>query len=116
MIVAGILAAMLGVAATFGRERWILDRNLLIVRSRLFGWKSEQPYVDGTLKLTRVCREINGEDGKVTRWFWELHLQNLAGPRLKVLWTGEDDDVPRRTGRAELGGGEDDGDGVVPAR
>ena len=80
MLMTGLVAlAALGVVIIFGRECWTLDRNLLVVRSRLFGWKSEQQFVDGTLNLTRVSRTT--EDG--TFWSWELQLQNHAGHKLK---------------------------------
>jgi hypothetical protein len=78
----------------FGRERWTLDRNLLVIRSRLLGWKSEQQFVDGAFSLTRVSRTT--EEG--TAWSWELQLQNQAGHKLKVLRSAPDDDVPRLLG------------------
>jgi hypothetical protein len=94
MLMAGVALAALGVVIIFGRERWILERNLLVVRSRLFGWKSEQQFVDGTLDLAHVSRTT--EDG--TAWSWELQLQNQAGCKLKVLRSDPDDDVPRQLG------------------
>ncbi|MBC8869730.1 MAG: hypothetical protein H8E44_09950 [Planctomycetes bacterium] len=94
MLMAGVVAALLGVVIIFGRERWILDRNLFIVRSRLFGWKSEQQYVDGTFNLARVITK--NDDERV--WRWELQLQDQAGGVLKDLRSYPDDDVPRLLG------------------
>jgi hypothetical protein len=94
MLMAGVGVAALGIVITFSRDRWVVGRNLFTVRSRLFGWKSEQQYVDGAFHLTRVCTK--GEDGRV--WTWELHLQNQAGHTLKVLRSDRDDDVPRLLG------------------
>lgn len=94
MLMAGVVAMALGVVIIFGRDRWILDRNLFIVRSRLFGWNSEQQYVDGTFNLARVCTK--NDDGRV--WRWELQLQDQAGGVLKVLRSYPDDSVPRLLG------------------
>jgi len=94
MLMAGVVAMALGVVIIFGRDSWILDHNLFIVRSRLFGWKSERQYVDGTFNLARVCTK--NQDERV--WRWELQLQNQAGGVLKVLRSYPDDDVPRMLG------------------
>jgi hypothetical protein len=94
MLVVGVAAVALGLVIMFSRDRWIAERNLFIVRSRLFGWKSEQQYVDGTLSLMHVSRTT--EDGRV--WTWRLQVQNQAGRVLKVLRSDKDDDVPRLLG------------------
>jgi hypothetical protein len=94
MVTAGVALAALGVVIIFGRERWIVERNLLVVRSRLFGWKSEEQFVDGAFNLTRVSRTT--EDG--TAWSWELQLQHQAGCKPKILRSDPDDDVPRLVG------------------
>ena len=93
-LMVGVILVLLGFVIVFSRERWIVDRDRFIVRSRMFGWKSEQQYVDGTFNLTRVSRKT--EDGRV--WFWELQLQNQAGGVLKNLHSAGDDDVPRLLG------------------
>jgi hypothetical protein len=93
-LVLGLAVVAVGVVIIFSRERWVVERNLLVIRSRLSGWKSEQQYVDGTLSLARVSRAT--EDGTV--WSWELRLQNQAGTVLKVLRSDSDDDVPRLLG------------------
>lgn len=94
MLVAGIGFAVLGVVVMFGRERWTLDRDLFIVRSRLFGRKSEQQYVDGTNSLARVCTKHEDERS----WPWDLQLENAAGGMLKKLRSDRDDDLPRLLG------------------
>jgi hypothetical protein len=90
----GVVAAIFGVVIIIVRECWIPDHDVFVVRSRLFGWKSEQQYVDGTFHLTRVCKAT--DDGNV--WTWELQLQNQAGQVLKALRSDQDDDVPRLLG------------------
>jgi hypothetical protein len=94
MLMVGVAAAALGLVIMSSRDCWIVERNLLIVRSRLFGWKSEQQYVDGTFSLMHVSRTT--EEGKV--WTWRLQVQNQAGRVLKVLRSDQDDDVPRLLG------------------
>ena len=93
-VMVGVVFVFFGFVISFSRERWIVDRDLFIVRSRLFGWKSEKQYVDGTFNLTRVCTKH--ED--TTAWHWELQLQNQAGGVLTVLHGDGDDDVPRLLG------------------
>jgi len=93
-VMVGVMFVFFGFVIVFSRERWILDRDLFIVRSRLFGWKSEQQFVDGTFNLSRVSRKT--EDGRV--WSWELQLQNQAGGVLNALYRDDDDDLPRLLG------------------
>lgn len=90
MICVGI--ALVGIALLFGRERWIVGRNLLLVRSRLFGWTTERHYVDGVLTVTRLVSNA----GNSLRW--KLHVQSQAGEMLKMLCSEPDDDLPRLLG------------------
>lgn len=93
-LMVGVTFVFFGFVIVFSRERWVVDRDLFIVRSRLFGWKSEKQYVDGAFNLTRVSRKT--EDGRV--WSWELQLQNQAGGVLNALYRDDDDDLPRLLG------------------
>ena len=94
MLMAGVGLCALGVAGLFGRERWIVDRNLLLVRSRWFGWKSEHEYIDGQWTLARVRIASPNR----TTWTWQLQLQNQSGRTLKVFCLSRDDDLPRLLG------------------
>ena len=71
-----------------------MDRNLLLVRSRIFGWKSEHEYVDGQWMLARVRHASPNR----TTWTWQLQLQNPSGRTLKVFCMARDDDLPRLLG------------------
>ena len=46
LLMVGVGLCVLGVVVFFSRERWTVDRNLLLVRSRIFGWKSAHEYVN----------------------------------------------------------------------
>ena len=94
MLMAGVGLCALGVASLVGRERWIVDRDVLLIRSRLFGWKFEHEYVDGQWTLSRV-RLASAEQ---TSWTWHLQLQNPSGRTLKVFCMARDDDLPRLLG------------------
>ena len=93
-LMVGLVFVSVGFVIIFSRERWIVDRNLFIIRSQTFGWKSEKQYVDGTFNLLRVSH--NTEDGRA--WSWELQLQNRAGSVLNALYSDNDDDLPRLLG------------------
>jgi hypothetical protein len=91
MLMAGIAAAILGIAVIFARTQWVVDRNLLVVRSRLFGWKSERQFVDAVLHLSRTRTKFDGAD----QWRWQLALCNGTGQVLTQLRRAPDDDIPR---------------------
>ena len=92
----GVGLCVLGIVVFFGRTRWTVDRNLLLIRSRLFGWKSEHAYVNARWKLANVRR--TGSKGG-TYYVWQLQLESDAGRVLKVQHgTSGDDDVPRLLG------------------
>lgn len=95
MLMVGVGLCALGVAGLFGRERWTVDRNLLLVRSRIFGWSSEHEYVNACWKLAKV-RRTDGDGHSYA--VWQLQLENQSGRTLKVLHTNRDDDNPRLLG------------------
>jgi hypothetical protein len=95
MLMAGVGLCALGVAAGFGRARWTADRNLLLVRWRLFGWKTDHGYVNGRWRLTAITRTTS-RGHRYTEW--QLLLENPSGCTLKVLHSDTDDDVPRLLG------------------
>jgi hypothetical protein len=90
----GVALCVLGIVAVFSRERWTVDRNLLLVRGRIFGWKSEHEYVNARWKLARVRRSSKSGSYHV----WQLQLENASGRTVKVLHQSSDDDVPRLLG------------------
>mgnify|MGYP001816661951 FL=1 len=93
MLIGGAVVTLLGFVIIFSRKRWIVDRNLFVVRSRLFGWKSEQQYVDGVVGLARVGTKV---DERI-HWTWEVQLQDQTGRVVKKnLYNARDDDIPRQ--------------------
>ena len=94
MLMVGVGLCALGVASLVGRERWIVDRDVLLIRSRWFGWKSSHEYVDGQWTLSRVHLASPEE----TTWTWQLQLQNQSGHTLKVFCLVRNDDLPRLLG------------------
>jgi hypothetical protein len=92
VIGAGVCA--LGAVILLGREEWIVDRNLLLIRSRVLQWKSQREFINAGWQLARVQRIV---DARV-RWHWELRLVNHSENCLRVLRTDADDDVPRLLG------------------
>lgn len=93
MLIGGVLIVLLGCVVIFSRERWSIDRNLFVVRSRLFGWTRETQYVAGVINLARVSTKINER----TRWTWEVRLEDRTGRLLKKnLYNARDDDIPRQ--------------------
>ncbi|MBC7815281.1 MAG: hypothetical protein IAG10_00110 [Planctomycetaceae bacterium] len=95
MLMIGVGLYALGVVCFFGCECWAVDRNLLLVRSRIFGWKSEHEYVNARWKLARVRRTSSEGQSYLV---WQLQLENASGGQLKVLRSERDDDVPRLLG------------------
>ncbi|MBI3866473.1 MAG: hypothetical protein HY290_31720 [Planctomycetia bacterium] len=97
MMLPGVVGVLLGFVLLFGRTRWIMDHNLLIVAGRLFWWNSEKQFVDATLKLARASRQYKTKNSVFpqTRWSWQLQLLNASGTMLQKLRQDDDDDVPR---------------------
>jgi hypothetical protein len=93
MLAVGVGMCALGVALLFRREHWIFDRNLVLVRARLFGWTSEHEYVNARWKLALVRHTRSGKGGTSTSW--QVQLESLAGKTLKVFYSNPDDDAPR---------------------
>ena len=93
MLIGGFGVALLGFVVIFSRERWILDRNLFVIRSRLFGWKSETQFVDGVINLAHLGTKIDEQ----TLWTWQVQLQDQTGRVLKKnLYNSRDDDIARQ--------------------
>ncbi len=97
MLMLGALVCLLGLMACFHRTRWTVDHNLLLVRSRAFGWLPEREYVNARWKLTKVRRKDRGHR---PYFLWQLRLENTAGLLLEAphFATNGDDDIPRLLG------------------
>jgi hypothetical protein len=96
----GVGLCALGIAVFFRRERWTVDRNLLLVRSRLFGWNPEHEFVNARWRLAKVRRGSLSSRHSYSSSYtvWELQLENASGRQCKVLYGESDDDVPRLLG------------------
>jgi hypothetical protein len=99
LVVVGTGLTLLGLVVLLSREQWTLDRNLLTITSRLFGWRSQQQFVDGQLVLTRLQTHRAGGDSNGAVWEWQLQLQDAGGQQLRVLHRHTHDESPRLLGR-----------------
>jgi len=95
MVMVGFALCAFGIAIIFGRERWIADRNQLLIQSRLFGWESEREFVNARWRLVQALQtRRNGR----SHTLWKLELENASGQSLKVLRLDRDDDISRLLG------------------
>jgi hypothetical protein len=96
----GVGLCALGIAVFFRRERWTVDRNLLLVRSRLFGRNPDHEFVNAHWRLAKVRRGSLSSSNRYSQSYtvWELQLESASGRQCKVLWGETDDDVPRLLG------------------
>jgi hypothetical protein len=94
----GVGLCVLGIAVFFRRERWTVDRNLLLVRSRLFGWNPEEEFVNARWRLAKVRHGSLSGRHSYRYTIWELQLESASGRPCKVLYGQSDDDVPRLLG------------------
>lgn len=97
LLMLGALVCLLGLMACIYRVRWTVDHNLLLVRSRDFGWLPEREYVNARWKLTKVQRKHR----KGPSYFlWQLQLETTSGRLLEAphFATHGDDDIPRLLG------------------
>lgn len=93
MLGAGV--CILALIVCFRRVRWIVEHNLLLVCSSVFGWDFEHEYVNAHWKLAKIHRK-DAEQRRES--FWELQIENQSGNVLKVLHKANDDDIPRLLG------------------
>ena len=98
LLMIGALLCFLGLMACIYRVRWTVDHNLLLVRSRDFGWLPEREYVNARWKLTKVRRTDN--KNRNPYFLWQLRLENASGRLLEAphFATNGDDDIPRLLG------------------
>ena len=97
MLIAGVVVFLLGIVIIFGRERWIVDRNLLVFRSRLFGWKSEHQYVDGILNV-RVRLHADPQQRSEAVDLGTSSSETRPAECSRSYTSDRDDDVPRQLG------------------
>jgi hypothetical protein len=98
LLLVGGLLTLLSLISLMTREKWTLDRNLLIVTSQSPGRTKEQQYVDCSLTLARVGAKCQSKHGSDASWQWQLQLLDSSGQVLRVLHRHANDDGPRLLG------------------
>jgi hypothetical protein len=95
MLLAGVLAVTLGIAAIFGRTQWTIGQDSFTERSRLLWFRSERQFVDAKLRLSRVCTY---QGTRRSYWRSQIAIHNESGEQLRVLYREREDGVPRLLG------------------
>lgn len=97
ILMLGAAVCILALIVCFRRVRWIVEHNLLLDCSSVFGWDFEHEYVNARWKLAKVLHTESGTPKR--RYFkWELQIENQSGTVLDVLHKANDDDIPRLLG------------------